>query len=227
VLLRPGTHVVRVDESLPAGIAAPANCALATAVNAVSHIPDSCRTAVVQGLGLLGIYACVLLREKGVEQVFCVEVQKRRLMRAEAFGGIPVDGRPGRYPAERRRIERAVPHGVDAVVEVAGTADLVSEGIGLLRPGGTYVLAGMVHPDTLLEITGEQVIRKCLTIRGVHNYAPWHLEQAIALLERTADRYPYASLTSSPFALHDLERAVRAAQSRRHFRVAVCPQGLA
>ena len=44
--------------------------------------------------------------------------------------------------------------------------DVITEGIKLLRPGGVYVLVGMVHPDSKLDVTGEQIIRKCITIKG-------------------------------------------------------------
>ena len=50
--------------------------------------------------------------------------------------------------------------------QVCGSSSVVSEGVRLLRPGGTYVLVGMVHPNSQLNLTGEQIIRKCLTIRG-------------------------------------------------------------
>ena len=43
---------------------------------------------------------------------------------------------------------------------------MVPEGIKLLRPGGVYVLAGMVHPDSKLNLTAEQIIRKCITVKG-------------------------------------------------------------
>ena len=36
----------------------------------------------------------------------------------------------------------------------------------VIKPGGTYVLTGMVHPDSQLDVTAEQIIRKCLTIHG-------------------------------------------------------------
>lgn len=43
---------------------------------------------------------------------------------------------------------------------------MIPDGIRLLRTGGLYVLAGMVHPNSNLDITGEQIIRKCVTIKG-------------------------------------------------------------
>jgi len=221
ILLRSGTHIVKISGGLSDRVVAPANCALATMVNAVSRLPDPCRTVVIQGAGLLGIYGCALLRERGVENIFCVDLQEQRLARVADFGGLPVDGRPERYPESGKQIERAAPGGVDAVLEVAGAADLVPEGVRLLRPGGFYAFVGMVHPRSRLDITGEQVIRKCLTIRGVHNYGPRHLDQAVAFLERTVDQYPYESLVRLPLPLAELERAVQVARSQEYFRVSV------
>ena len=40
------------------------------------------------------------------------------------------------------------------------------EGMRVVKPGGSYTLVGMVHPNSELDITAEQIIRKCLTIRG-------------------------------------------------------------
>ena len=83
----------------------------------------------------------------------------------------------------------------------------------------------MVHPDSDLGgVTGEQIIRKCLTLRGVHNYSPHHLEEGIAFLERTADRFPYADLVSPPVPLSRFEEALELSARRRWLRVAVTPK---
>ena len=221
ILLRPGTHVVPVPESIPDPVVAPANCALATMVNVVSQLPDPCETVVIQGAGLLGLYGCALLRERGVKRVFCLDPCERRVEAVSRFGGIPMKGVPGDSPAVRATILDSAPCGVDAVIEVAGDAATVPEGIQLLRPGGLYVFAGMVHPESALQITGEQVIRKCLTIRGVHNYSPRHLDEAICFLARTLPKYPYASLVSPSFALADLESAFSLAAEQKFFRVTI------
>ena len=108
--------------------------------------------------------------------------------------------------------------------EVAGIKELVSQGLALLRPGGEYVLAGLVHPNSELNITAEQIIRKCIHIKGVHNYAPWHLDEAVSFLERNRDRFPFDSLVSAPFQLEDLEKAVHEAQKQNWVRVSVKPE---
>ena len=226
ILLRPGTHIVVVPDSLADEVVAPANCALATMVNAVSRLPDPCRSVVVQGAGLLGLYACALLRGRGVENVFVVEVQEGRLEAIAAFRGIAIDGRPEHYPQGREKILALAAGGVDTVLEVAGEASLIPEGVSLLRPGGFYGFVGMVHPQTRLDLTGEQVIRKCLTIYGVHNYAPWHLDRAINFLQQTYGEYPYESLVSPPFPLAELENALSESQAKKWGRVSVRHTGI-
>ncbi len=217
ILLRPGTHTVPLDTTLDPSIAAPANCALATMVNALSHLPDQTHTVVLQGAGLLGIYGCALLHQRGVERVFCIDIEPTRLEQVASFGGIPVDGRSERETA-------AIGREIDAVVEVAGVPDLVPTGLDLLRPGGLYLFVGMVHPATQLDLTGEQVIRKCLTIRGIHNYSPPHLDQAVDFLQQTASCYPYASLVSPPLPLDHIDEAFDLARTRSYHRVAVTPE---
>lgn len=221
VLLRPGTHIARVADTIPDVVAAPANCALATMVNVVSQVPAPCETVVVQGAGLLGLYGCALLRERGVAQVFCVDPSERRLEHVPLFGGTPIAGDVAQYTTARQQILAGAPDGVDAVIEVAGVPSVVAEGVRLLRPGGFYALAGMVHPDSALQITGEEIIRKCLTIRGIHNYSPVHLDQALAFLAQTIDKYPYESLVSPAFELADLGNALQMAASHRFLRVAI------
>ena len=210
LLLRPGTHIAKVDDKLPDAIVAPANCVLATAVNATALLPVPCNRVLVQGAGLLGLYTCALLAERGVEKIYCADIDAQRLARATAFGATPVG--------------EQLPTHLDAVFEVAGVSALVPSGIIALRPGGHYLFVGMVHPDTQLALTGEQVIRKCLTIRGVHNYSPRHLDEALSFLVRTIDRYPYSSLVSDPLPLAELDRAFALAETRQHFRVAIDPR---
>jgi len=214
ILLRPGTTVLPVPDTLPDELVAPANCALATIANALSELPSPCDAALIQGSGLLGLYACAWLRHQGVRTVYCADMEPQRLALVEAFGGIPVLA---------GAVEREVPHGIDLVLEVAGSSAAVPQGISVLRPGGTYVWAGMVHPETRLDLTGEAVVRKCLNVRGVHNYQPRHLEQALAFLAETRDSLPYSKLVSPPLPLSALADAFVKTRSREWLRVSVKP----
>jgi len=217
IVLRPGTHIARVPDKVPDSIAAPANCALATMVHAVEHLPEGLSSVLIQGGGLLGLYGCALLRDAGVKSVYCTEPHPQRRESIKQFGGTPVD--PACSQAE---LLRQHPHGVDAVIEAAGVKSLVEEGVRLCRAGGTYILVGLVHPDSELGITAEAIIRKCLTLRGVHNYAPRHLDEALRFLERQVERLPLDTLVAPPKPLEDLQEALALAKTQRWPRVSLC-----
>ena len=219
--IRRGTHMVKVPISVHNWAVAPANCALATMVNAVSHMAGNPKKVVVQGGGLLGLYTCGLLKEMGVSKIFCLEIKEERFQLIEQFGAIAVDARDSE--AATQFILDQVGDGVDVVFEVAGLKKLIPQGLALLRPGGGYILVGLVHPDSELGITAEQIIRKCLYIKGVHNYAPWHLDEAVSFLERNRDRYPFESLVSPPYQLEELEKAVHEAKQQKWARVSIQP----
>jgi putative phosphonate catabolism associated alcohol dehydrogenase len=216
IVLRRGTHTVRIPNSVSDATAAPANCALATMVNAVSAMPDGATRAVIQGGGLLGLYGCALLRDRGVPDVFCTEVDPRRLELIERFGGTAIDA------TQRDKAMDELGGRVDAVFEVAGVKELIPEGLALLRPGGFYGLVGLVHPDSALAITAEDLIRKCITLRGIHNYAPAHLRSAIAFLERKVNELPFDDLVAAPLDLSQLDQAFSRARNREEIRVSVC-----
>lgn len=117
------------------------------------------------------------------------------------------------------------PVGFDLVVEVCGSSGVVPLGLRLLRPGGEYAFVGQVHPGTpLAGVTGDAVIRKCATLRGVHNYGPDDLVDAVAFLGATAGVLPYAALVSAPpLPLDDLPAAIAEAKRGTYARVAVAP----
>ena len=81
----------------------------------------------------------------------------------------------------------------------------------------------MVHPDTKLDLTGEAVLRKCLTLRGVHNYAPRHLATGLDFLRQNQSRLPFEKLTSPPLPLARLNEGIELTRSRQWQRVAIQP----
>lgn len=222
VLCTPGTPVVHLPPAIKPELAAPINCALATMVNALSKLPPSpppgqagASVALVQGAGMLGMYASALLRESGFSKVFCIDVNRIRLTRVAEFGATPV------HPDQE---EELLPSGsVDVVFEVCGSKEVVGQGVRVLREGGTYVLVGLVYPtDSNLHVPA--LILKCLTVVGVHNYTAKHLRQAVNFLQQHHHRYPFASLVGPVYPLSDFRSAIEAARSGQFFRVGVNPQ---
>lgn len=214
VLLRAGTEIVEVPDTVTNSMAAPANCALATMVAATERGPSTQGCAVIQGAGLLGLLGCALLKSKGWRRVVVVDVSEQRLGLVTAFGGTPALG----------SAKEMAPAGtVDWVLEASGNPRVVSEGIELLRPGGFYTWVGMVHPDSQLTLSGETVIRKCLTVHGLHNYAPRHLRDGMKFLASAGSHLPWEQTVSPPFPLRDLDAAIRLAETGQWPRVAIQP----
>ena len=87
VYILPGTTVFKVPENLSDEIAAPANCALSTVMNAVETISIRKGDIVlIQGGGLLGLNACALASEAGADEIILTDILDSRLETAKKFG---------------------------------------------------------------------------------------------------------------------------------------------
>ena len=213
-MLRAGTGVIPVPDSVTDAMAAPANCALATMMAATELLRDGGELAVMQGAGLLGLFGCALLRNRGWQRVVVVDTNSARLELVPKFGG---------EPALISALDKITAGTVDVVLEATGRPSVIPEGIDLLRPGGRYQWIGMVHPDSRLDLTGEMIIRKCLTIQGTHNYGSRHLAEAVEFLKNRGAALPWDRLVSPPLPLEALDNAIDLARSGQWPRVAIQP----
>ena len=222
VYLRPGTAVYHVPAEISDTLVCPANCALATVANALEAIEvDAGESVLVQGAGALGLYAIAMLRERGAREVVVADLDPERLAAAAGFGAsetVDVTGLSPEATAAKLGGDR-----FDSVVEVCGAASAVRPGVRTLRLGGRYVIVGLVCAGSEFTLDGNDITRKYLTIKGVHNYAPRHLLQAIQFLDETRSRFPYENLISRVVPLADISAAFAAAERPGSLRVAVKP----
>ena len=224
VVLWPGTGVFRIPDNLPDEIATPANCALATVVCATDTVGVAPgETALIQGAGLLGLNLVALCKEAECENVLVTDVQPERLELAKRFGATACvnlrEGTDEDLAATARSLTDG--RGVDVAFEVCGRTDAIASAVGALRTGGRYLIAGLVMAGSLFELDGNDVTRKVLTIKGIHNYAGRHLGDALAFLSECAERYPYDEIVGARFSLDQINDAVAEAATGRHIRVAV------
>ncbi|MFM7836612.1 MAG: zinc-binding dehydrogenase, partial [Planctomycetaceae bacterium] len=109
--------------------------------------------------------------------------------------------------------------GVDAAVEVSGAPAAFEALWPGLRLGATAVLVGSVFPAAPVSLALEQVVRRNLSLRGIHNYAPVHLQQAVQFLESSAAEYDFGSLVSAWYPLQQISAALAAAASPAAVRI--------
>ncbi len=115
------------------------------------------------------------------------------------------------------------PEGADVVIEVCGYPEVIPSGISFLRTGGRYVLGGVVNPDSFVRIDVNQLLRKLITLRGVHNYHPRHLIEALDFVHANHKRFPFHDLVDGKYRLEEVGQAMQDAQDRRVLRAAIVP----
>ena len=174
-------------------------------------------SVVVFGLGMLGLTACAWADALGLTAIAC-DVSDTRLSQATRFGA-----RHLAKPDALAELVRSLTHGrgADLALELSGSPDASAAALDVLRVGGTAVWVGAVFPTAPVPVFPEAVIRRCLTVTGVHNYAPQDLADAIQFLEANHFRYPFAELVSKSFSLSDVNDAFQFAEAERPVRVAV------
>lgn len=228
VHLKRGTAIVPVpDGDLPAEVLAPVSCGTATAVAALDAasaiVALHGEVVIVHGAGLIGLTACAMASDAGA-RVIVVDPAKRRRRLATRFGAVAtVD------PAEAGSLAAALAL-VGArplvAIEASGSPLAVAASIEVLGVGGVVVLVGSVSPSEPVPVDPESIVRRLVTIRGVHNYAPAQLERAVRYLAERHDAHPFAELVGATVALGDLDDGLEAAMGGRAVRIGVDP-GLA
>jgi Zn-dependent alcohol dehydrogenase len=136
------SQAVPVPRHLPAASLAVLGCAVLTGVGAAERAGrvGPGQTVAVIGAGGVGLNAIQGAALAGAEAVIAIDVSDDKLEAATAFGataGVNAEAAdPAAPPA-------ALGGGVDVAIVTAGSARAVEQGLGLLRRGGTLVVAGM------------------------------------------------------------------------------------
>lgn len=204
--------IAAVDDDLSDAVAAPAACATATVMAVIDRAgPLTGRRVVVLGAGMLGLGAVAAAASAGASAATAVDPNNERRQLARQFGATD---------------DAASAHDVgscDVLLEFSGSSTALQAGFVALDGQGVAVLAGSVAPNGAVTLDPEQVVRRQLSIFGVHNYEPRHLGAALDFLRDTRDRFPWADLVAEPKPLSDVA-SLLADTSGRWPRYSVAPQ---
>ncbi len=202
-----GTFVVPLPDELDDAVACTASCAGATVASGL-RLAEGCRDEVVlvHGAGAVGLYACAMASRAGARAVIAVDVDPARLDLARAFGASHAV-RSGDPTLRERVAELSGGRGVDTAFEASGATEAIAEQIQLMATGGVLLLVGSVFPAPSVALDPELVVRRHLTIRGVHSYAPRDLLTAHEFL-RSAPELPFERLIGARFPLEAANEAI-------------------
>lgn len=211
--LHPGHFAFKVPEILPDSAVTAANCAVSQVVYAVHQarlrMGDS---VVVQGAGGLGLNAIGAAREMGAGQIIAVDGLSNRLELASQTGATAtIDIKE--YDTPEARIERVkqltAGRGADVAIEVVGYPEVVVEGIGMLRNGGTLVEVGNIWPGSNVTFDISKLLMTGKRIITTAHYDPYILPIAMDFLVRTMDTTPLTKVMSHSFPLEEINDAFK------------------
>jgi D-arabinose 1-dehydrogenase-like Zn-dependent alcohol dehydrogenase len=225
--LGPGHAIFRLPDEITDEMAAGINCAF-TQVYAALEIAGfrAGQTAVIQGAGGLGVYACAVAREMGAARVVVLDGVTERLALAREFGAdAVVDLRE--FPTPAARIERVKAltedWGADVVLELVGDPNVVAEGLRMVALEGTYLEIGNINVGWEAPIDPSWLVFGNRRIVGVCHYEAEHLRATLDLMVRTRTRYPYHKVLSHRFPLERINEAFRQQEARHITRAAIVP----
>jgi L-iditol 2-dehydrogenase len=226
IYLEPGVALARLPEAVALDDYIGGGCGLLTAVHMIERAEIRLGDAVVvQGTGAVGLCAIALARLAGAAKIIAIGAPDDRLALAGRMGAdLTIDVRTTAQP---RRLEMVFDEthgeGADVVMEAAGAAAAVPEGLDLVRVGGRYVIAG--HYTDVGDATinaHRQINRKHLEIRGCWGSEPRHFLRAISVLERHPG-IPFRAIGARTYGLAALNEALADAEAMRIPKALVDP----
>lgn len=207
-----GTKMVKLPQSIPLEVACSTSCATATICAAIDAVGDvRGKNCFISGAGLLGLQAVARCLSLGAGKVYCSDRMENRLQLARAMGAETI------LTTNSGDLEKV--KSVDVFVELSGATEAFDLVYPHLAIGAKVVLVGAVFPVPDNRFNMEHLIRRMITIRGVHNYAPMHLGMAVEFLEKFHEKYKLADLFGKWFKPVEHEQALELASSGRHHRV--------
>jgi len=221
-VLAPGTKTLKLPDGARLEVYTPASCATATimaALDALMIPPTDSSDIVMIGAGMLGLTACAVAKTCGWKRIVAIDPVEEKRKLSLRFGATHAFS-PEEWTAD---FVRNPGFGCDAVIELSGACSMIIPAIESLRIGGQLVLVGAVFPVSPISILPEQVIRRQLTLRGIHNYRPDHLLTAVKFLAESGNDFPFAELVTSWHALAEIETLVQDGLPASVARIGVKP----
>lgn len=230
IYLEPGVVMAHLPDSVGFDDYIGGGCGLLTAVHIAERADIRLGDAVVvQGAGAVGLSAVALARLAGASVIIAIGAPESRLDLARQMGATHVLDLANTDLDARREAVLAVTEGegADVVIEAAGAAAAIAEGLDLARVGGRYVIAGHYTDGGDSRINAHRHInRKHLEIRGCWGSEPRHFLRALTLLDAHASTVPWRAIGARRYTLEQLNDALADAEALRIPKALVVPTRL-
>jgi len=227
LLLVAETDLFKIESDMGLETFVPASCSGATAAHAFELSKmESGDSALVQGVGPLGIFAIAFARSHGASQIIVIGGTAERLKMAQIFGATQILNRHQLSLKERNEAVMALTHGrgVDVAFEMAGEPDALKECISLVRPGGSCVSAGFGEPHGTVELDCfHDLNRKNLSLQGIWTSDVKHTHMALQLILNRLEEFK--KLITHRFPLNQADEAIWVMKNKEAVKAVLVPHG--
>lgn len=213
-ILKPGTAVLKISKEIPLPVAAIINCAVATVAGALRLAGQiTGKTILITGTGLLGMVCAAMCKEAGAKYIHVADLNAERLKQARDFGANETHLLTD--PSVK------LPAGIDVAFDMSGSADAMENSLAVLAVGGTAVWIGAVFNTRKVQIDAESVVRRLITIKGLHNYNFEDFVCAVDFIGKNHQVFPFEKVVSKEFSLLETNQAFDYALSHKPLRVGI------
>lgn len=225
IYLKPGVLILKIPEGLDPDTVIGGGCGLFTGFAAVERSDLAMGdTVVVQGTGPVGLAAIAFARLRGAGAVVAIGAPADRLALARTFGADLTLALQDTTVDERDAAVRDLTagRGADVMLECAGHPSAIPEGFGLLRDGGTYVVAGHYTDAGEVRINPHvDITRKHADVRGRWGTEFGHFVRALRLVAK--HELPFAQVIGGRYALSEAGRALADVERLRVSKAIIAP----
>lgn len=184
---------------------------------------ESMKTAVVQGLGPVGMFAAMYLCAIGVEKIYAVSVgiNPDREKLAMDFGVQKVF-RLGTDATEESMTEELMNvsggMGVDLVFEASGSPSAVPVGLKLLRNRGVYLVPGQYSNHGDVAVSPQLITFKALQILGSSQYSVSDVKEYLDFLSAHPGLHEKILSLGTCYTVENVNRAFEDAYAGRNIK---------
>ncbi len=230
----PNAFIYKVPENLPTRAAVMLEL-MAVAYNLdkakeIYHLSGegfgSADTVVIQGVGPMGLCHVIKARMLGAGDIIVTDVSDFRLGLAKEFGADYTLNVSQTTVEERLSVVRDLTRGrgADVVVECVGIAQVLPEGLDMLRTGGTYIEAGnFVDTGAVLINPHRHLCAKNVRLIGITNHPFTGYSPSMKLLDKYARIFPFERFVTHEFPLGETEQALLKSMQPDCMKVVVVP----
>lgn len=217
---------VKVPDSVSDALASLSSCALRSVVNAFNQVGSVSvhDSVLIQGTGPLGLLGVAMCHIAGVRQIIVIGAPEDRLDLALKFGAdevLAVD-KTDAHERSERILDLTEGLGLEIGFEFSGNPHAFKEGVGLIAPGGRYMVVGQLGPDEI-PFSPSIITKRNLSLLGSFSGGISHYWQALRFLERHQRSLPFNQLVTGQFALEDVNVALTRMKNQEEIKPMLLP----